>query len=103
MTLSLRARLTLWYVAVLAIVLIGFSSGVMLLQARFSRSQFDEELSTLGTAITTSLRAELAESHDLSRASRETREDFNIPNRTIAILNGAGEPVAAHWRGFRRA
>jgi heavy metal sensor kinase len=103
MTLPLRARLTWWYVAVLAMVLIGFSTGVLLLQSRFSRSQFDQELSTLATAVTTSLRAELAESHDLRHASRETREDFNIPNLTIAILDGDGHPVAAHWRGFRRS
>jgi len=101
MTLPLRARLTLWYVAVLGMVLIGFSSGVLLLQTRFSRSQVDEELRTLATAVTTSLRAELANSHDLRHASRKTREDFNIPNRTVAILDADGNPVAAHWRGFR--
>ena len=103
MTFPLRARLTLWNVAVLAMVLIGFGSGVLLLQNRFSRSQFDEELSTLATAVTASLRAELAESHDLDHAAAETREDFNLPNRTIAILDRDGQPVSAHWRGFHRS
>jgi len=102
-TLSIRTRLTLWYVAVLALVLTAFGVGVLWLQTRFSRSQFDEELSTLGATVSSALRGELSESHDLPRAASETRNDFNIPNRTIAILDGDGRPVAAHWRGFRRA
>ena len=102
MTIPIRARLTLWYVAVLALVLLVFSAGVLWLQARFSRAQFDEELTTLATTVSSALRAELAESHRLERAASETREDFNIPNRTIAILDGDGRLVTAHWRGFRR-
>jgi heavy metal sensor kinase len=101
MTIPIRARLTVWYVAVLALVLIAFGAGVLVLQARFSRSQFDEELTTLATTVSSALRAELAESHELARAASETREDFNLPNRTIAILDGDGRVVAAHWRGFR--
>jgi len=102
MTIPIRTRLTLWYVAVLALVLVAFGAGVLLFQGRFSRAQFDEELTTLATTVTSALRAELAESHDLAHAASETREDFNIPNRTIAILDGDGDVVAAHWRGFRR-
>ena len=103
MTIPIRARLTLWYVAVLALVLLVFSAGVLWLQARFSRAQFDEELTTLATTVSSALRAELAESHRLERAASETREDFNLPNRTIAILDSDGRLVTAHWRGFRRA
>ena len=103
MTIPIRARLTLWYVAVLALVLVTFGAGALLFQGRFSRAQFDEDLATLATTVSSTLRAELAESHDLARAASETREAFNIPNRTIAILDADGEPVAAHWRGFRRA
>jgi len=103
MTMPIRLRLTLWYVGALALVLLAFSAGVLLLQDRFSRSQVDDELATLATTVSSALRAELAESHDLAHAAAETREDFNIPNRTVAILDGDGRPVAAHWRGYRRA
>src|SRR5581483_8667346 len=102
MTMPIRARLTLWYIAALSLVLAAFSVGVLVLQQRFSRSQFDAELTTLGSAVATGVRAELVESHRLARAARETREDFNVPNRTIAILDANGTAVAAHWRGFDR-
>jgi len=102
MTIPIRARLTFWYIGVLTAVLLAFSVGVVVLQQRFSRSQFDGELAALSTAIATGVGAELHESHRLARAARETREDFNVPNRTIAILDGDGAAVAAHWRGYDR-
>ena len=102
MTIPIRVRMTLWYVAALAIVLIAFSAGVLLLQERFSRSQFDNELATLAATISSAVRAELAEGHDLAHAAAETREDFDIPNRTIVIVGADGRPIAARWRGYRR-
>src|SRR5262245_2014830 len=103
MTMSIRAHLTVWYAGALVLVLVAFSAGVFWLQTRFSQSQFDDELATLAAAVGTALRAELAGSHELARAARATREDFNVPNRTIAILDGNGHPIAAHWRGFHKA
>jgi heavy metal sensor kinase len=100
MTISIRARLTLWYIAVLTLVLVAFSAGVFWLQARFTRAQFDDDLAALAKAVGAGLRAEFAERHDLARAAEETRENFNVPNRTIAILDGDGRPLAARWHGF---
>lgn len=102
MNLPIRARLTLWYVAVLVVVLVGFSGGVLWLQHRFSRSQFDDELTTLATTMASAVRTELAQKPDLARAATKTREDFDIPNRTVAVLDVKGRPLAAHWRGFKR-
>jgi heavy metal sensor kinase len=101
MMISIRARLTIWYVAVLALVVVGFSASLLLLQKRISRSQFDDELTTLASAVSTSMRAELARGTGIAAAARKTRQDVNVPNRTIAILDGDGQPVAARWRGFR--
>jgi heavy metal sensor kinase len=101
MMISIRARLTIWYVAVLALVIVGFSASLLVLEKRISRSQFDDELTTLARAVSTSMRAELARGSGIADAARKTRQDFNVPNRTIAILDGDGQPVAAHWRGFR--
>ncbi len=100
--MPIRARLTVWYVAALVLVLVAFSGGVLLLQIRFSRAQFDEDLGALASAVSTAIRAELAEKHDLAHAAAEAREDVNVPNRTIAILDADGRPLAAHWRGFHR-
>lgn len=101
--LPIRARLTLWNLAVLSIVLVGFSFGVLIFQRHYSGAQLDQELTTLSTAVATSLRGELAEGRGLAHAAAELHEGFNIPSRTIAIFAPDGRAIAAHWRGFRRA
>src|SRR3979490_1900079 len=102
MMIPIRARLTIWYIGVLGAVLVAFSAGVLWVQGRFSRSQFDTELASVAVTTSNVLRSELAESHLLARAAGETRKAVDVPNRTVAILDGSGKPVAAHWRGFRR-
>ncbi len=102
MTLRIRTRLTLWYIGVLASVLVIFSAGVLLMQRRYSRIQFDTELESVARTAAGVLRTELAQSHDLARAAAATRQAIDIPDRTVAILDAQGRPVAAHWRGFRR-
>ncbi|HZP48144.1 MAG TPA: ATP-binding protein [Vicinamibacterales bacterium] len=102
MTLPIRARLTLWYVGLLAIVLIGFSAGVLWLQNRFSRAQLDQELAALASAAGGTMQEELRERGDLARAARDARESFATPNRTVAIIDASGRVLAARWRGFRR-
>ena len=101
MRISIRARLTLWYVAVVALVIVGFSISLLILEKRISRSQSDDELTALARAVSISMRAELARGTGIAGAARKTRQDFNVPNRTIAILDVDGQPVAARWRGFR--
>jgi heavy metal sensor kinase len=102
MTLPIRWRLTCWYLGVLATVLVAFSAGVLWLQGRFGRLQFDSELASVTTTSASVLRSRLAESHDLTRAAAATRAAIDIPNRTVAILDDAGRPIAARWRGFDR-
>jgi len=98
MTLRIRTRLTLWYIGVLASVLVIFSAGVLLMQRRYSRIQFDTELESVARTAAGVLRTELAQSHDLARAAAATRQAIDIPDRTVAILDERGRPVAAHWR-----
>jgi two-component system, OmpR family, sensor kinase len=102
MTITIRTRLTLCYIAVLAAVLLSFSAGVLWVQGRYSRMQFDTELGSVAMTTASVLRSELAESHNLSRAAAETRRAVDIPNRTVAILDAAGRPITGHWRGFHR-
>jgi heavy metal sensor kinase len=102
MTLPIRVRLTLCYVGVLAAVIVAFSAGVLWLQNRFSRSQLDNELATLSAAVASTMNEELGERPQLRQAAREARENFNTPNRAVAILDSDGTPLAAHWRGLRR-
>src|SRR4051794_40850337 len=102
MRLPIRVRLTIWYSSVLILVLLTFSAGVAWLHGHYSRMQFDTELASVATAAGRVLGGELDAGHDLARAASETRNAVDIPNRTLAILNQDGDPLAAHWRGFRR-
>ncbi len=97
---SIRMRLTLWYTALMTVAIIAFSAGVLMIHARWSRAQFDAELSNLAAAATRVLDEEFAESRNLRRAFAETRESLNVPDRAMAVLDDHAVPVAAHWHGF---
>ena len=103
MSLTIRTRLTLWYTVLVVALLVCFAAGVLAVQSRLSRGQFDAELDGVNRTVASVLRAKLAESHDLSRAAQEARKSVDIPGRTIAVLDEAGHPLAARWRGFRAA
>jgi heavy metal sensor kinase len=102
-TLPIRARLTLWYVGVLAVLLVAFGAGVSWFQDRASRAQLDAELGNLASSAVQVVREELGERHDLHRATGELRDAIDVPTRTIAVLDADGRPVVAHWHGFPRA
>src|ERR1700692_1969744 len=101
MTLSIRARLTLWFSALMTVALMVFSVGVLWLHARWGRAQFDSELASLGAAASRVMQEELGESGNLEKAVLETRTSMDVPGRATAILDHRGRPMAAHWNGFR--
>ena len=78
---SIRTRLTLWYVGVLALALIVFSAGVYLLLARNLHRRMDESLRTSAESITISLVRE--------RAEGETVEMMTLAGLRNAMLGGA--------------
>lgn len=100
MKLSIRARLTLWYSAVMVVALAVFSAGVLWLHARWGRAQFDSELASLAAALSRVMQEELSESGSLSKAVRETRTSMDVPGRATAILDLQGTPLSARWHGL---
>ncbi len=100
MTLSIRARLTLWFIALMTVALTAFSVGVMWWHMRAVRAQFDVELTGIGAEMASVMREELGESGNLRRAVAETRSSMDVPGRATAILDAEGESIAAEWRGF---
>src|SRR5471030_2524121 len=100
MRYSIRARLTLWYGALMAVALSVFSVGVLWLHARWGRAQFDSELASLGAAVHRVMQEELGEGDNLQRAVVETLASMDVPDRATAILDLRGKPMAAHWRGL---
>ncbi len=100
MTWSIRARLTLWYSALMAAALTLFSVGVLVVHTRWGQSDFDTQLGGLADATSRMMHEELEERDNLSEAVSEVRDSIDVPGRATAILDASGRPLAAHWRGF---
>ena len=60
-SLSLRARLTIWYVMALVAILTVFAAGVLALQRRVGRQRIDGALDATAAQLTNMLREELRE------------------------------------------
>jgi signal transduction histidine kinase len=80
---SLRARLTLWYTVVLALVLIAFSGMSYVLLARAIRSETDISLATTAREVMTMVTNDAA-------AGRAPRLDFRYNDRAVLLLDDAG-------------
>jgi len=91
---SVRTRLTLWYVIVLALVLIVFSAGVYLLLARNLHRRMDEGLRTTSESIALSLVRERAEGETEAEAAQSTVEELHLLNQAMAIFNFEGRLIA---------
>jgi two-component system, OmpR family, sensor kinase len=102
---SVRTRLTLWYVGVLALALIVFSAGVYLLLARNLWRRMDESLRASSESIAISLVRERAEGETEAEAAHSTVEELHLLNQAMAIFNFEGRlieekntPGAVHAR-----
>jgi len=102
---SVRTRLTLWYVGVLALALIVFSAGVYLLLARNLHRRMDESLRTSAESMAVSLVRERAEGETEAEAAHSTVNELHLLNQAMAIFNAEGKlieekttPGGAHAR-----
>jgi len=85
----------------MVVTLTGFSASVLWLHARWGGAQFDAELASLGAETSRVMQEEVSENGNLRKAVSDARESFNVPDRAIAILDRAGQPLLAHWHGFQ--
>ncbi|MCI0389382.1 MAG: ATP-binding protein [Acidobacteria bacterium] len=90
---SVRTRLTLWYVGVLALALIVFSAGVYLLLARNLHHRMDESLRASSESIAISLVRERAEGETEAEAAHSTVEELHLLNQAMAIFNFEGRLI----------
>ena len=100
-TLSLRARLTLWYTLALLVVLGLFAADVLWQQRRIGLRRVDRELEGLVTTLdqrrsTTSWRNRSS----LETAAEEARFTVAADGRAVAIFDAHGKPLAASWSGL---
>jgi heavy metal sensor kinase len=99
-TLSLRSRLTVWYMVALLIVLALGGGIVLWQQGRIGLARVDRQLRDLDTTVANLMQDELHEDPVLARAAREVESTISAPGRAVAILDLTGHAVAASWNGL---
>lgn len=93
-TLSLRARLTLWYTIALVVVLALFGVDVLIVQYRLGIRRADRELESVHATLATILREELRELDSPALAATEARDAIASLGGAVAILDAGGHALA---------
>jgi two-component system, OmpR family, sensor kinase len=95
---SVRARLTLWYVSVLAAILIAAIALIYFLLARMLYTRIDDTLHAVVQIARTSLTNDLNEGQDAADAARSTAEELASRQTLLAIYDGRGRLLAEAGR-----
>lgn len=90
---SVRVRLTLWYVAVLALVLAAFSGGLYELTARDLYNDLDEDLRLSVEMVEVKLVRELGEGQDERQAALDAINELST-REAAAVFDARGALVA---------
>jgi two-component system OmpR family sensor kinase len=100
LTLSLRSRLTVWYMVALLMVLALGGGVVLWQQGRIGLARVDRQLRDLTVTVANLMQDELREDPMLARAADEVEGTISAPGRAVAILDPTGHAVAAVWNGL---
>jgi heavy metal sensor kinase len=93
--LTIRARLTVWYVAVLVGALAVFGAWVYVVESRIRLRDLDADLGREASAVAAGVEAEMEEETTLPEAAPEAYKDFANPGRVLSIYDGqGGAPLA---------
>jgi two-component system OmpR family sensor kinase len=95
---SLRARLTIWYVGVLAAVLVGVCILIYVLLSRALYERLDGNLRAVTGIAVTSLSNDLAEGQSVEDAAKSTVAELFSDQATFAIYDGTGRLLAEQGR-----
>jgi two-component system OmpR family sensor kinase len=93
-TLSLRARLTLWYTITLVLVLGLFGGDVLIEQKRLGIRGADQELESVQATLANIFREELRELDAPEVAAREAKDAMRSLGDDVMILDASGRPLA---------
>jgi two-component system, OmpR family, sensor kinase len=96
---SVRGRLTLWYVSVLALVLVAFSIGVYALLSNALYSRVDEGLRSIVDITIKSLANDIEEGQTVQNAAQSTVAELFNPQQAIAIFDESGKLLAENTSG----
>jgi signal transduction histidine kinase len=100
-SLSLRARLTVWYSLALLVVSAAFAATVVWQQGRIGMRRVDRELDDLTATLANVLRDELSEMPNAQAAADDVQRTMANPDRATAVLDADGRVLAASWSGLR--
>jgi len=101
-SVSIRARLTLWYMTVLSLVLVVSAAALYLVHSRSRLAQVDEELARAGALVAGLLPTELDEVSDLAEAAQGALEDIEMPGVSLAVFDAFGVPLFGRWEALPR-
>jgi heavy metal sensor kinase len=91
---SVRARLTLWYVSVLGVLLIALSIGAYFLLAHSLYEQMDARLASSLQATTSALKHVLSDRAGNADAILRALDELPFLNQTVAVLDAKQRVVA---------
>lgn len=92
---SMRARLTLWYTGILALVLIAFAAATYIYFVRASAQKTDDALMESSDLVVASLKTELAEGNEQgAQTVREVVNDFRFRDREVVVFDEHHQIVA---------
>ncbi len=99
-TLSIRARLTLWYSAVLLVVLSAWGFGVYAFQVTSAFDRFDADLERSAQIVAATIAQELEEEDELQLSDivAEELDELDVPGRSVIVFDGISAVVGARWK-----
>jgi heavy metal sensor kinase len=97
---SVRTRLTLWYVAVLALSLIAFAFLVYFAAAAIFYERQDESLRSTAQTVASAYAEELEEKHSTAIAGEVVLAELVFPNRYVQVMDQTGRPLASTRNSF---
>ena len=100
MAVTIRSRLTLWYSAVLLVVLVLFGAWLYVFEGRLRLDLLDRELEHADAPVAAAVAAELDEGSGLAEAASEVQEDLGSSGQLLAIYDGSGTRLAGEWDGL---
>lgn len=100
---SVRVRLTLWHVVVLALLLIAFSTAVYALLSNILYSRIDAVLASVVDGTVSMLAKESSETEYARLAPKHALRALSFPDTSLAIFGPEGNPIAEKRVGERQS
>ena len=93
---SMRAKLTLWYTGILALVLIAFAAATYIYFVRATAQKTDDALMDSSDLVVASLKSELGEGRERGvQTVREVVNDFRFRDREVVVFDENHQVVAS--------